>query len=105
MGVISKLKQVFSSSGPKKSLPRADISKRFELLHKAGQGSMSKVHRARDRKLGRIVCLKILDKEKTALHRRELLCQFLVRCLISSQTTDQKLRRLCSANEFFLLRP
>jgi serine/threonine protein kinase len=31
-----------------------------------GQGSMSKVYRARDGKIGRVVCLKVLDKEKTA---------------------------------------
>ncbi len=47
-------------------LPRIDIEKRFTLLNRTGQGSMSKVWRAQDRSLGRIVCLKILDKEKTA---------------------------------------
>src|SRR5205807_593733 len=39
--------------------------KRFELLGRTGQGSMSKVWRARDRQLGKTVCLKLLDKEKT----------------------------------------
>jgi serine/threonine protein kinase len=62
-------KKLFAS-GPKKpreaSLPRIDIRKRFELLGRMGQGSMSKVWRARDRSLGRTVCLKLLDKEKTA---------------------------------------
>jgi eukaryotic-like serine/threonine-protein kinase len=46
--------------------PRIDVGKRFELLGRTGQGSMSKVWRARDRSLGRVVCLKLLDKEKTA---------------------------------------
>jgi serine/threonine protein kinase len=46
--------------------PRIDLNKRFELLGRTGQGSMSKVWRARDKSLGRMVCLKILDKEKTA---------------------------------------
>jgi len=46
-------------------LPRIDLAKRFDLLNRTGQGSMSKVWRARDRSLGRIVCVKILDKEKT----------------------------------------
>lgn len=46
--------------------PRVDIGKRFDLLGRTGQGSMSKVWRARDRNLGRVVCLKILDKTKTA---------------------------------------
>jgi eukaryotic-like serine/threonine-protein kinase len=67
MSMLSKLKQIFSSGKKKKSsLPKIDVQKRFELLGKTGQGSMSKVYRARDFKLGRIVCLKLLDKEKTA---------------------------------------
>src|SRR5262249_19228831 len=40
--------------------------KRFELVATGEQGSMSKVYWARDRQLGRMVCLKILDKELTA---------------------------------------
>jgi serine/threonine protein kinase len=47
-------------------LPKVDIKKRFDLVARMGQGSMSKVWRARDRSLGRTVCLKILDKTKTA---------------------------------------
>ena len=54
------------SKKPKENLPRVDIKKRFELLNRTGQGSMSKVWRARDKSLGRTVCVKILDKEKTA---------------------------------------
>jgi serine/threonine protein kinase len=57
---------LFSSKHPSKKLPIVDVKKRFELLGRTGQGSMSKVFRAHDRKLGRTVCLKILDKEKTA---------------------------------------
>lgn len=60
MGFLSSL---FGTKGKK---PRTDISKRFDLLGRTGQGSMSKVWRARDRNIGRTVCLKILDKEKTA---------------------------------------
>jgi serine/threonine protein kinase len=64
MGIFSKL---FGSGGKAgKKLPRIDVGKRFDLLGRTGQGSMSKVWRARDKQLGRIVCLKILDKEKTA---------------------------------------
>jgi serine/threonine protein kinase len=65
MGFFSSL---FGSSGGggRKKVPRVDVAKRFELLNRTGQGSMSKVWRARDRSLGRIVCLKLLDKEKTA---------------------------------------
>jgi eukaryotic-like serine/threonine-protein kinase len=57
---------LFSSKPQSKKLPITDVKKRFELLGRTGQGSMSKVFRAHDRKLGRVVCLKILDKEKTA---------------------------------------
>jgi serine/threonine protein kinase len=53
-------------SKPKSNLPKIDVRKRFELLNRTGQGSMSKVWRARDKSLGRTVCLKLLDKEKTA---------------------------------------
>jgi serine/threonine protein kinase len=65
VGVLSKLKGIFASK-PKGALPRIDISKRFDLVGKLGQGSMSNVWRARDGKIGRVVCLKILNKEKTA---------------------------------------
>jgi serine/threonine protein kinase len=54
------------TSKPKSNLPKIDVRKRFELLNRTGQGSMSKVWRARDKSLGRTVCLKLLDKEKTA---------------------------------------
>jgi serine/threonine protein kinase len=64
VGLLAKLKSWFGSK-PKSKMPRSDVSKRFELLGRTGQGSMSKVWRARDRKLGRVVCLKILDKKKT----------------------------------------
>lgn len=50
----------------KKAGPKIDLAKRFDLMGRIGQGSMSKVYRARDRSLGRTVCLKVLDKEKTA---------------------------------------
>jgi serine/threonine protein kinase len=48
------------------NLPKIDVRRRFDLLNRLGQGSMSKVWRARDKALGRTVCLKLLDKEKTA---------------------------------------
>ncbi len=48
------------------NLPKIDVRRRFELVNRLGQGSMSKVWRARDMSLGRTVCLKLLDKEKTA---------------------------------------
>jgi serine/threonine protein kinase len=65
--VLSWLTQLFSGKKKKFSSPPVDVKKRFELLGKTGQGSMSKVYRARDMKLGgRLLCLKVLDKEKTA---------------------------------------
>jgi serine/threonine protein kinase len=62
---LAALKKLFGSSG-KTKLPKINVRKRFELLNRTGQGSMSKVWRARDKSLGRTVCLKLLDKEKTA---------------------------------------
>lgn len=61
MGLFDALKSVFG--GGKED--RVDIEERFVLMGKSGQGSMSKVWHAQDKKLGREVCLKILDKEKT----------------------------------------
>lgn len=49
----------------KPRIQRIDITKRFELIGRVGQGSMSKVWRARDSMTGRIVAVKVLDKEKT----------------------------------------
>lgn len=65
MSILEKIKQMFSSSSAG-GLPIIDVSKRFELIGRTGQGSMSKVWRARDRQTGKTVCLKILDKAKTA---------------------------------------
>jgi serine/threonine protein kinase len=65
VGLFTGLKSLFRSK-PKSNLPKIDVRKRFDLLGRTGQGSMSKVWRARDRSLGRVVCLKLLDKEKTA---------------------------------------
>jgi len=62
---VGFFKGLFSTKS-KSKLPRIDINKRFDLLGRMGQGSMSKVWRVRDRNLGRVVCLKVLDKEKTA---------------------------------------
>jgi serine/threonine protein kinase len=69
VGFLAKLKALFGGGKGRrgdKKLPRIDVRKRFDLLGRTGQGSMSKVWRARDRSLGRTVCLKLLDKEKTA---------------------------------------
>lgn len=55
----------------KPRVEKVDIRRRFELIGRVGQGSMSKVFRARDAMSGRVVALKILDKAKTArLDRR-----------------------------------
>lgn len=71
MGFFSSLfggKKKDDGGGTSKALrnvKRVNIAKRFELSGRTGQGSMSKVYRAYDRDLGRNVCLKVLDKEKT----------------------------------------
>jgi serine/threonine protein kinase len=54
----------FFKGGKRKA--KVDLKKRFDLQARSGQGSMSKVWRAYDREIGRVVCLKLLDKEKTA---------------------------------------
>ena len=51
--------------GKKNSHQKTDINKRFNLIGRVGQGSMSKVWRATDLQTGRSVALKVLDKEKT----------------------------------------
>lgn len=69
MGFLSKLFGGKKEAGPPrpstKHLKRVSVTKRFELSGKTGQGSMSKVYRAYDNGIGRIVCLKVLDKVKT----------------------------------------
>ena len=64
MSFFGKFKQMFAASD-EKQLPIIDVAKRFELLGRTGQGSMSKVWRARDKQTGKTVCLKLLDREKT----------------------------------------
>lgn len=59
---VGLFKNIFGGSGGE---PRVDIKQRFSILGKSGMGSMSQVFRAQDKQLGKTVCLKILDKEKT----------------------------------------
>ncbi len=59
------LKKLFAKKKDS-GLQKIDVKQRFELLNRTGQGSMSKVWRARDKMLGRMCCVKLLDKEKTA---------------------------------------
>lgn len=56
------LKNLFDK---KAKVDRVDLSRRFELLARVGQGSMSKVWRARDNMTGRMLAVKVLDKMKT----------------------------------------
>ncbi len=51
--------------GRKQEIRPIDITKRFDLINRVGQGSMSKVWRARDTESHEIVALKVLDKAKT----------------------------------------
>ncbi|MES2788187.1 MAG: serine/threonine-protein kinase [Planctomycetota bacterium] len=62
MKLLETLKQFFQK---KPRIKRIDVTKRFDLIGRVGQGSMSKVWRARDSMSGKIVALKVLDKEKT----------------------------------------
>ncbi len=58
------LEKLFGKRKPQHE--KTDISKRFNLIGRVGQGSMSKVWRATDLQSGKSVALKVLDKEKTA---------------------------------------
>jgi serine/threonine-protein kinase len=58
MDFLSRLSSLF---GPSK----IDIKTRFELLREGIAGTMSKFYRARDRKTGEVVGLKVLDVKKT----------------------------------------
>ncbi len=49
----------------KPQVEKIDVARRFELLTRVGQGSMSKVWRARDAMTGRMLAVKVLDKAKT----------------------------------------
>lgn len=64
MGLLGKLQGYLRSR--KQRIPRVNLDKRFDIINKTGQGSMSKVFRAHDREMGRTVCLKVLDIQKTA---------------------------------------
>lgn len=66
MGLLDSFKNLFKSGPKKKAFTVANVEKRFDMQNRLGQGSMSKVFRAYDRESGRTVCLKLLDKEKTA---------------------------------------
>lgn len=57
--VLSALKRLFGGG------TRVNVKDRFEIKGKSGMGSMSQVFRAFDKKLGKQVGLKLLDKEKT----------------------------------------
>jgi eukaryotic-like serine/threonine-protein kinase len=61
--------QVAISAGRRKG--KVNIEKRFKLLNRLGQGSMSKVWRATDNESGKTVVVKVLDQEKlVALRKR-----------------------------------
>lgn len=57
------LKQLFSR-GPK--IEKVDVSKRYQLHARVGQGSMSKVWKAVDPANNEVVAVKVLDKAKLA---------------------------------------
>jgi serine/threonine protein kinase len=65
VGAFAKFLKLFSFR-KRWLVPPTNIKERFNLEGRMGQGSMSRVFRAYDRKLARTVCLKILDKVKTA---------------------------------------
>lgn len=59
MKLFDNLKTLFSGG-------KVDLKERYEILREAILGTMSKCYKARDRKTGRIVALKVMDAKKTA---------------------------------------
>jgi len=59
---MSFLKDLFNR---KPAVARVNLTKRFDMVARVGQGSMSQVWRARDTMTGKIVALKVLDVAKT----------------------------------------
>jgi serine/threonine protein kinase len=60
--MLEFLKKLFER---KPRVPRVDLKSRFELIGRIGQGSMSKVYRARDPDTDRMYAVKVLDTPKT----------------------------------------
>src|SRR5262245_967748 len=56
MKFLDTFKRMFGPRGP-----RVDLEKRFHMIVRVGQGSMSKLWKARDLMSGRTVALKVLD--------------------------------------------
>jgi len=50
----------------KPKVQKIDLRRRFEMIGRVGQGSMSRVWRAKDTMTGKVVALKVLDKAKLA---------------------------------------
>ena len=63
---MSALKTFFENLFKKKGkVEKVDLTRRFDLIGRVGQGSMSKVWRARDAMTGKVRAVKVLDKRKT----------------------------------------
>ncbi|MFO0852193.1 MAG: serine/threonine-protein kinase [Gemmataceae bacterium] len=65
MGIFSRLFGGKTKGGGRPKGAKVSDIRRWDLRGRTGQGSMSKVFQAYDKDLGRTVCLKLLDKEKT----------------------------------------
>lgn len=66
MGLVDRVRGLFQPS-------RLDVSKRFELMRAAVNGTMSRFYQARDRETDQIVGLKICDIEKTRFFENRFL--------------------------------
>lgn len=61
------LGKMFGSENPSGAKPRrgrVNLGRRFTLISLTGQGSMSQVHKALDKEMGRTVCLKVQLRDK-----------------------------------------
>ncbi|MFO0961152.1 MAG: serine/threonine-protein kinase [Isosphaeraceae bacterium] len=52
-------------AAPPPKLRKVNIDRKYTIIAEIGQGSMSRVFRAVENEAGRVVCLKLQDKEKT----------------------------------------
>lgn len=61
--MLEFLKNLFQG---KPKVQKVDLRRRFELVGRVGQGSMSRVWRAKDSLTGKVAAVKVLDKAKLA---------------------------------------
>ncbi len=62
--MIASIKKLFQSDPAHARKAKVNLDRRFTILAETGQGSMSKVYKAVDKKTSTSVCLKVQIPEK-----------------------------------------